>query len=162
MKTRSGFVSNSSTSSFVVVYNPKNFVVCEHCRRGHEDPVEMVRSSAHLRPGHTELECADPQDKLAEWQLEVEDLRAKMKKLGRNPANETVWEDGRSIGQTWKVIHNYDYRARLMEGKIKKLKAILENGDMVVWASIHYDDPVGKELKALEEKGLVRWGKEIY
>jgi len=40
MKTRNGLISNSSTSSFIIVYKPKD--KCSHCGRSDPDLKQMI------------------------------------------------------------------------------------------------------------------------
>lgn len=46
MKIRTGFVSNSSTSSFLITYDANGFDVCQHCGRSDSDPIKVTENSS--------------------------------------------------------------------------------------------------------------------
>jgi len=73
MKTRTGFVSNSSSSSYIVGINtvPEP---CPHCGRGGTDLVKLLESHDHWE---TSLEWTDPDQRIAELERDNVEWRAK-------------------------------------------------------------------------------------
>jgi hypothetical protein len=58
MKIRTGFVSNSSSSSFVVAVSKCN--VCSHCGRGDEDVLDLIEQSVKANDdGETSIDSVD-------------------------------------------------------------------------------------------------------
>ena len=45
MKTRNGFISNSSSSSFIILYKKQDNEVCPMCGRKNEDFLDMIEES---------------------------------------------------------------------------------------------------------------------
>ena len=52
MKTRTGFVSNSSSSSFILALRVKPSSYCSHCGRSDSNFLDMVRSRSETDGGN--------------------------------------------------------------------------------------------------------------
>jgi len=71
MKVRHGFVSNSSSSSFIIGINREETAKCECCGRGGEDILEMLEGF-NDDLGETEVEWVYPGDRIATLEFELE------------------------------------------------------------------------------------------
>jgi hypothetical protein len=69
MKFRSGFVSNSSSSSFVIAIDESKFDVCPHCKR--RDPTVLELIALHQWED-THIEWEDPQAHIENLQRELD------------------------------------------------------------------------------------------
>lgn len=47
MKTRQNFVSNSSSTSFIIGWNPSQFQQCPHCGLTPSSPIEIIESNVN-------------------------------------------------------------------------------------------------------------------
>ncbi len=69
MKIRNGFVSNSSSTSFIVALN--NSVPCPHCGRCDKSIIDMIET-AQMHSSETEMRWSDPRDFLIDTEKEIE------------------------------------------------------------------------------------------
>ena len=91
MKIRNGFVSNSSSSSFVIAYKKADKTPCKTCGRSDiDDFVELVRKSENDGDSNVNAEGLEEVLKSLEEQLEwtsderkgrIKDVMKKLKKL---------------------------------------------------------------------------------
>jgi hypothetical protein len=68
MKYRNGFVSNSSSASFIVAVNES--VPCKHCGRSDMSILDLIDSASN-HSGETEVRWTDPRDHLIELEEEI-------------------------------------------------------------------------------------------
>ena len=158
MKTRLGFVSNSSATSYIIAYNPKDFEICEHCGRGMKDPLVLIKESAYLRPSHTEIDCESGEKRITDLISQIEILKNEMEEASKRPAGEVYDQerfadmdvtDNPFVERVWSHISFCDHRIKMLERQIKLIKRKLEEGKHVLWAAIYYDDPTGKVLQKM-------------
>jgi hypothetical protein len=169
MKVRNGFVSNSSTSSFVICFKPAVFHICETCGRGTKTPDVLFKES-HAKD--TCVECDDPQQKLDEWQRFIDDNNAEIAKLEILPAGQTVLiDEGEGMTpeekeeyinspytpKVWSELSSLKNRNHHLEMKIGKLKRIIADGYSVIWATVNtdYDRDLEDAILAMEKEKQV-------
>jgi hypothetical protein len=177
MKFRAGFVSNSSTSSFVISWRPEDIVKCEHCQRGSIDPITLLNGSEFLQKNRTtEIICIDPAAKIEEWQVRILNSRIDIAKLEKVPAGEVVipedWQmtpeekeeyltDPHST-RVWQQIGGLSRNIHILEQKIRKLQKIIGEGRNVIWAIVYNDDPIDKMFGKMEADKLIRFEREVW
>lgn len=123
MKTRNGFVSNSSSSSFVLLVPPKGNV-CPHCHRGDPSFVDMFPKSEDSYSS-TKVRSVGEKDILEEFASWGGSYEEKIKeKLGRELEAHPGW-----IPVYCSVDYNDESLARIICDKIKNGE-IIEIYDM--------------------------------
>lgn len=93
MKIRTRLISNSSSSSFLLAYNAKDFAKCPTCGLGAKTPLEVVDEESNFNGGETRVISNSIESYLQRRNRELERCRDELAKLqARNP-NETLWYD---------------------------------------------------------------------
>jgi hypothetical protein len=119
MKTRNGFVSNSSSSSFIVAVDPKFSGPCPHCGRSDDNIIERLRKLGECED--SQLRACGKTNVLdyADW-LDREEFREV------RDAVETYSAKGFEIAYIEIGNHdeslNDEYRAQVNSGKLVEIK----------------------------------------
>ena len=178
MKTRIGFVSNSSASSYIIAYDPKAFVFCEQCQRGSKDPLTLLQESTYLRPytdsNDTAIVCADGEERIKQLNEDIAKLQQKIKEAELRPAGEPYdqeWykgfkqdnpdEEPDFIPKVWEELARCKDQIARMKRQIMIINVKQKHGKKVVWAVVYYNDPVGKVLTDMITKGIVEKVKDL-
>ena len=129
MKIRSGFVSNSSSSSFVLKLIKDDEDVCPHCGRGDKDLLTYLRASSTYSDHPCDNKCgirAVGKDEVVKYMRDAVDywdvpagFMAKLEKMS-NRDRLVVITVGRGSGECDEV-HRREYAGQL--------KILAENGD---------------------------------
>jgi hypothetical protein len=86
MKIRQGFVSNSSSSSFIIELLEEN-QVCSHCGRKDPDLVDMIERGNGWCSDDTHMSMYDKEEVLKWIEEEICDLQGQVMELSRDDPN---------------------------------------------------------------------------
>jgi hypothetical protein len=147
MKIRSGFVSNSSSSSFVIAFDESKFGPCPHCGRKDQSIIDLIERSRN--DDDTKVVWRDPEDKIRDLKLQIDSETLEIKKIEHlDPKMKLVYC---TVEQniSWMKSSIYGY-----ETEISKIEDALKKGLTVAEISISYhDDFLNSELSALCKNG---------
>lgn len=172
MKARIGFVSNSSTSSFVISWLPADIQQCLACHRGHVDPLILFADAKHRG---TQIECSDADKQQKEWQEIVEKNTEAIAELEKLPAGQIIpapadWEMTEEerieyepfLLKAWQTIAAHQRNIDFVNKKINRLKKLTQAGRQVIWGTISYEDSlIEKQLTVMENQKVIRFEKEL-
>lgn len=142
MKIRSGFVSNSSTTSFIVAINHEKLgEKCPHCGRSSPNILDMLEDSY----GDTCMEWTDPTDYLTNLKLEVASNIADLEKWEGKADNEEVT----FTYNTYKVADLRKWANSTIKNNNKEIELIekaIEAGKSVVHFRVDYNDSTIEQI----------------
>jgi hypothetical protein len=70
MKIRNGFISNSSSSSFVIRYDKKNMNKCDKCGRSDNTLIKVAELESRTYCSETEIKRLDDESDIVEMEVE--------------------------------------------------------------------------------------------
>ena len=147
MKIRNGFVSNSSSSSFIVAVNPKE--KCPHCGRSSMNIVDVLASTDWCND--TELKWTNPTEFINELEKEIEKEQLDLYKWKDMDGDDMVtsYTDWRGKEHKYKVseLRLWAKDTILANQKIlDKINKALKEGKQVAHFDIDYHDPVMNDM----------------
>jgi hypothetical protein len=142
MKIRNGFVSNSSSSSFIVALNPKE--KCPHCGRSSQNILDILESTNGYND--TQLRWTDPTEYIEDLQQEIYSNKLDLEKLVNKSDNEDVvynYNTGNTYTYKVKQLRKWanDVISRNSE-LICGIKETVKSGKQVISFDIDYHDPL--------------------
>jgi len=141
MKIRQGFVSNSSSSSFIVAINPKD--KCTHCGRSSPDIVNVLESTQWY--DDTKLEWTDPTEYIEELQQEIYSNQLDLEKyVGMNDDEKIIFNYGSSRDYVYTVKQLRQWANDVInnnEKTINDIKDYIKKGKKVVYFHVDYHEP---------------------
>lgn len=147
MKTRIGFVSNSSSSSYIVAY--KKTAACPTCGLTAPDIVDLVRKSEAWSFGDNRVYWTDPTARINEIEQEIESYSQDIESLKKRDPKEKV-------SSYWTVEQNLKSCEEEV-ARLSKLRQLLRdhhlNGDNVVCVSISHHDSLNDTIRELTKNG---------
>ena len=146
MKIRSGFVSNSSSSSFIIAFDTNKFSPCPHCGRRDLSIVDMVK---HSRNGDNQVAWDDAQERIRRLREEISEIQEEIILLQKRR--------GEKFNEFWTVDDKINY----LEGSISESEAeiaIIEDavnkGLSVACIEVSYhDEHILDEIDNLQRMG---------
>ena len=148
MKIRSGFVSNSSSSSFVIAFDESKFGPCPHCGRKDRSIIDLIERSNDGN-GDTKVVWQDSEDKIRDLKSQIDSDTLEIKKIEHL--------DPKTKLACCTVEQNMSWMKSSIiecETEISKIENALKKGLTVAEISISYhDDFLNAELHALSENG---------
>lgn len=148
MKIRTGFVSNSSSSSFVIAFDESKFELCPHCGRKDQSIIDLIERSEYDN-NDTKVVWQDPEDKLKDLKQQIDSETLEIKKIEHL--------DPKMKLNYCTVEQNISWSKKSIaecEIEIAKIENALEKGLSVAEISISYhNDFLNAELRALSKNG---------
>ena len=139
MKIRNGFVSNSSSTSFIVALNPKD--KCPHCGRSSMDIMDLIeRNSGN---NETEVRRTDPSNLLENLQQEIYSNQLDLEKWVDMNNEDTITNTYGCYSYTYKVSKLREWANEVINNNtqlIEKIKQKISEGKQIVSFDIDYHD----------------------
>jgi len=158
MKQRNGFVSNSSSSSFIVAYETSP--PCPHCGRSDTDFADMIRASGDISENTYIIRkyAGDILDNLNE---QVNIYKRNIKELSKeNPQNKI----GTYTGSNWTVgqeIESAEEDMRIHKETIAKVEEYMKKQWRVIEFSIsNHASEIYEHIRNNEDKVVVIWSDD--
>jgi hypothetical protein len=149
MKIRSGFVSNSSSTSFVIGY--KESVPCPHCGRKDPDIIALIERNSSYASDDTRVERQGP-DFVELLEENIREIENRINDLKRRDPEEITYSSGT---YTCKVKNDIEYAQKNLEEAKDLLKLVedaVKNQFNVADIAISYHDSEMREIFFAAEK----------
>ena len=156
MKIRNGFVSNSSSSSFVVAY--KSGDPCPHCGRKDIDMVEFFDRMDRTYSDSTHLEHSNFEAVIKEYQDNIDRNKKIIDQEKMRPQSDLAFDyDGYSGNFTVAdYIKDLENDNKSFQDFCNEIKKVVKEGWAVIEVRINNDDMVSEDiLKDGQENGTV-------
>lgn len=141
MKIRNGFVSNSSSSSFIVALNPKE--KCPHCGRSSPNMIDLIEKNTSNHD-ETEMGWDDPTDFLEDLQQEIYNKQLDLEKWANIKDEDKItnyYNSGNSYTYTVGKLRKWaNERIKSNSKLICDIKQKLAEGKRVVKFDVDYHD----------------------
>ena len=154
MKLRNSFVSNSSSSSYIIgIINDSN-EPCPHCGRQDPSLINMLKrtNTDEWSANNTQI-YQNKEDLLEEYREEIETLQREIKRL------ETLPDDMPDPDTTWREISVKEVKEqkyKYIEEKLEFIRDINGVEGEVYYISVDYNDQIVYDLIAeLEKRGKI-------
>jgi hypothetical protein len=171
MKFRLGFVSNSSSSSFVIAWKPEDIKHCEACGRGHPDPLTLTKNSKYAT-----IICDNPFTKIIEWETEIKECEEIVAKICNLPAMEPYLDPAITFSKgnkgkkekkeylthatkVWQEVSRLTNNITYTKKKIKCAERELADEFKLLWVEVNWSTPEGHDLdmqiQEMEKQGII-------
>lgn len=140
MKIRTTFVSNSSSTSFVLRYDREDFKKCQHCSHTAITPLEMVRDNPQNYDGDNEIDFTEISEYIQKIQEDINYYT--------------------NINKNYRLddLYRFDY-SDLIEAftqKITKIKNLkLGPTEDLIGVRVSYHSDVHTTIKDMIQRGLI-------
>jgi hypothetical protein len=153
MKTRNGFVSNSSSTSFVIAY--KNGEPCPHCGRSDPDWADFFKEKSETFSDATYLEHRNADEIIHDNLENINRNNLEIDNLNLRDA------DGPAFSRPEYTVSNYqdtlEKENKEYESLIEKVKKSDNEGWTVIKVQVSYHDNETKEIvDNAQDNGTVR------
>lgn len=163
MKIRDGFVSNSSSSSFVLKWKKEDFKRCECCKHLPIDPLSLVESEVNESDGwdETKVDWVGTE----EWRVAIKDDMdfplKELVRLRRMSMNDLAYDASEYGGGTTTVgeaiRHNEDHTDECQKEIEETRRIDKEESDLVVCCvSVTYGSFISPIIEDLIENGTIQ------
>ena len=153
MKTRSGFVSNSSSSSFIVIFDPAKFVKCAHCGHTPTDPVKLVEQ---LEDGDSEVRWRNVVDRVVKLEEEIAEHKSHIDNLSRRNPEERYDRYGDYTVEQQIQYSQYDIGELEKEiGDLRKMQSEYPGKTIAGIEVSYHNEAVTRLLEEMHESGLI-------
>ena len=133
MKYRNGFVSNSSSTSFIVALNDS--VPCKHCGRSDLSVLDLIGNHC---VGETEIRWTDPRNHLLELEEEIESEANTLRSYADLDDNDVGGYQNR-----YKISQLKEWAQNAINSGLKEIAAIntaVDAGKRVICFDVDYHD----------------------
>lgn len=158
MKLRNGFVSNSSSSSFVLKWKKEDFKRCECCKHLPLDPLSLVRSQADLCNGgdETEVDWVGTEEWRGAIEANMDFPIEELSRLRRMHLDDLAYNSG-TITVSEAIRHN-EYHVDQCQKEIEETRRIdkEEPHAVVCMVSVSYGSFIDPIIEDLIENGTIQ------
>ena len=145
MKIRNGFVSNSSSSSFIIAFNPKD--QCPYCGRSSPNIVDLINQNTNCRcySDDTQINWTDPQEYLEEIDKDIGYAKQDILSVKDRKDNDVI----QTYGSKYTAGELRRERNSDIEGLTKqktKIQNAINEGKQLVSIRISYHDEIVNNL----------------
>jgi hypothetical protein len=158
MKFRNGFVSNSSSSSFILGWRGDSFDACDVCGRSDPNIVDMCRNEDCGYSGDsTEVDWEGFDGWVNEWQDKKDCVLTTIKRIeGRNPDDLAyTWNSKITVRQ---ALESAQEELKKIDATIARIKmySVTEPNLRIACVSISYHSPLNDILDTMLTRGTVQ------
>lgn len=158
MKVRSGYVSNSSSSSFILAWNDGDFVKCDRCGHKPEDPVIMCEQEDCCYSGDsTEVDWIGVEGWVRDYEEELRFVKQEIDNLERRSPTDLAyprWNNQQTVREA--LASAYHTEEKLNDAIARIRKWAKDNPGMsLAQVSISYGSPLNNTIEDMIHRGVV-------
>jgi hypothetical protein len=150
MKLRAGFVSNSSSSSYIIAYDESRFVKCECCGFTPTTPIARFRGF-----GESTLRWDDADDRLEELRKNSRVVLDEIGVLCKQDPRKII--DG-YVGYTQTVndrLVSLQDELDMIHRELADIKCYVDKGQVVIGVDVDYHDSDEEYLSEMATQGFI-------
>ena len=145
MKIRNSFVSNSSSTSFIICLKPKES--CPHCGRSSPNIIDMIEGRTSYGCDDTQVEWNDPQDYLNELQRDIEDQQQELELYKHHSDDEIITMPlSRTRSSVQQLRHGINDEIDYLTKRKTAVQDAIDAGKKPICISISYHDELLNNL----------------
>ena len=154
MKQRNGFVSNSSSSSFVLKYDPADFQQCGYCKHTPRTPLQLIYDSEN-----DYVETEDVQGLIDDTNGDIDQVKVDLADSVKYGDDDQPFDWSKMTTDEWR--DSWRKNLKTLERRLKKLNKLIDSSKVICRVSLDYCSGVRDQIDSLVDQGLVKKPKWI-